>query len=92
MKSRSRPNVPEGTSARVVPDGHRRRTLLVLALATATGSARVAAEIFGTETAAGLPLGLLVAGQAAAGAFLLSGVTGPLWGMARAWRSVTSWA
>jgi len=54
----------------------RGRTLLVLAVATAIGSAGLAAggtagallgvRITGTEAAAGLPLGLLVVGQAAA--------------------------
>ena len=50
----------------------RRGTLLVLALATAVGSAGLAAgallgaELADTEAAAGLPLGLLVVGQAAA--------------------------
>lgn len=63
----------------------RRRTLVALALATAIGSAGLAAggtagallgaEIVGTEAAAGLPLGLLVVGQAAA-ALLVSGTTG----------------
>ncbi|MGI8911843.1 MAG: hypothetical protein ACR2JR_15015 [Rubrobacteraceae bacterium] len=66
-------------------DPPRRRTLFVLALATAIGSAGLAAggtagallgaEIAGTEAAAGLPLGLLVVGQAAAAA-LVSGTTG----------------
>ena len=54
----------------------RRRTLVLLALATAVGSTGLAAggtagallgaEIAGTEAAAGLPLGLLVVGSAAA--------------------------
>ncbi len=58
------------------PGQVRRGTLLVLALATAIGSAGLAAggtagallgaELAGTEAAAGLPLGLLVVGQAAA--------------------------
>jgi MFS family permease len=58
------------------PDRVRRGTLLVLALATAVGSAGLAAggtagallgaELADTEAAAGLPLGLLVFGQAAA--------------------------
>jgi MFS family permease len=59
----------------------RREPLLVLALATAVGSAGLAAggtagallgaELADTEAAAGLPLGLLVVGQAAA-AILIS--------------------
>lgn len=63
----------------------RRRTLVLLALATAVGSAGLAAggtagallgaEITGTEAAADLPLGMLVVGQALA-AILISGVTG----------------
>ena len=66
-------------------DRARRRALLVLAFATAVGSAGLAAggtagallgaEIAGTEAAAGLPLGALVVGQAAA-ALLVSGTTG----------------
>lgn len=62
--------------ARVNPDRARRGTLLVLAIATAIGSAGLAAggtagallgvQITGTEAAAGLPLGLLVVGQAVA--------------------------
>lgn len=58
------------------PEAARSRTLLVLALATAIGSAGLAAggtagallgtQLTGTEAAAGLPLGLLVVGQAAA--------------------------
>ena len=58
-------------------DRERRRTLLVLVVATAVGSAGLAAggtagallgaEIFGTEAAAGLPLGLLVLGGVAVG-------------------------
>ena len=61
-------------------DGPRRTTLLVLALATAVGSAGLAAggtagallgaELAGSEAAAGLPLGLLVFGQAAAAVFI----------------------
>jgi MFS family permease len=63
------------------PDRVRRGTLLVLACATAIGSARLAAggtagalrgtELADTRAAAGLPLGLLVVGQAAA-AILIS--------------------
>ena len=63
----------------------RRRTLAVLALATAIGSVGLAtggtagallgAQITGTEAAAGLPLGVLVGGQAVA-ALLVSGTTG----------------
>lgn len=62
----------------------RRRTLTALALATAIGSAGLAAggtagallgaRITGTEAAAGLPLGLLVVGQAVA-ALVISAVT-----------------
>ena len=77
------PRSPKGALAggftRVDPNRHsrepRRLTLLVLALATAIGSAGLAAggtagallgvELAGTEAAAGLPLGLLVVGQAA---------------------------
>ncbi len=65
-----------GSRGRAGPGGPRRRTLLVLALATAIGSAGLAAggtagallgaELAGTDAAAGLPLGLLVVGQAAA--------------------------
>lgn len=57
-------------------DEIRRRTLTMLAVATAIGSVGLAAggtagallgaEVAGTEAAAGLPLGLLVAGQAIA--------------------------
>ena len=64
------------TTAHGGPDGPRRTTLVVLALATAIGSAGLAAggtagallgaELAGNEAAAGLPLGLLVVGQAAA--------------------------
>lgn len=63
----------------------RGRMLVALAVATAIGSAGLAAggtagallgvEITGTEAAAGLPLGLLVVGQAVA-ALLVSGTTG----------------
>jgi MFS family permease len=66
-------------------DRIRRRTLVVLALATAVGSSGLAvggtagallgAEITGTEAAAGLPLGLLVVGSAAT-ALLFSRRTG----------------
>ncbi len=66
-------------------DRMRRRTLFVLALATAVGSAGLATggtagallgvQITGTEAAAGLPLGLLVVGSAAA-ALLISRRTG----------------
>lgn len=76
-------DISAGTSAHEGPDGPRRVTLGVLALATAIGSAGLAAggtagallgaEIAGTE-AAGLPLGVLVVGQAVA-AVLVSGVT-----------------
>ena len=69
-----------GSRGRPGPDGPRRRTLLVLALATAIGSAGLAAggtagallgaELAGNEAAAGLPLGLLVVGQAAAAVFV----------------------
>lgn len=65
-----------GSRGRTDPDGSRRRTLLVLALSTAIGSAGLAAggtagallgaDLAGNEAAAGLPLGLLVVGQAAA--------------------------
>ena len=63
----------------------RRRTLALLALATAIGSAGLAAggtagallgaEITGTDAAAGLPLGVLVVGQVVA-ALLVSNTTG----------------
>jgi len=66
-------------------DRIRRRTLVVLALATAVGSTGLAAgetagallvaEMTGTEAAAGLPLGLLVVGSAAT-ALLISRRTG----------------
>jgi hypothetical protein len=69
-KSQARPNVPAATSAHFGPNRLRRLTLLVLALATAIGSAGLAAsgtdgallgaELAGTEAAAGLPLGRLV--------------------------------
>jgi hypothetical protein len=62
-----------------------RRTLALLALATAFGSAGLAAgvtagallgaEITGTDAAAGLPLGVLVVGQVVA-ALLVSNTTG----------------
>lgn len=62
------------------PEAARSRTLPVLALATAIGSAGLAAggtagamlgtQLTGTEAAAGLPLGLLVVGQAAAAVFV----------------------
>ena len=78
---------PSMSGYRKETDLLRRRTLLVLALATAIGSAGLAAggtagallgaEIAGTEAAAGLPLGLLVVGQAAA-ALLVSGPMGPI--------------
>jgi DNA-binding CsgD family transcriptional regulator len=67
------------------PDRARSRTLFLLAVATAIGSMGLAAggtagtllgvEITGTEGAAGLPLGLLVAGSAAA-ALMVSRRTG----------------
>lgn len=75
-KSQIGPNAPMSKPARVNPDRARRGTLLVLAIATAIGSAGLAAggtagallgvQITGTEAAAGLPLGLLVVGQAVA--------------------------
>jgi len=61
----------------------RRRTLTILVVATVIGSAGLAAggtagallgvEITGTEAAAGLPLGLLVVGQAVAFAWRPTG-------------------
>ena len=70
--------------------GPRRRTLFLLAVATAVGSMGLAAggtagsllavEITGAEAAAGLPLGLLVVGSAAA-ALLVSRRTSSVgWG------------
>ncbi|MGI9049701.1 MAG: hypothetical protein ACR2GU_10090 [Rubrobacteraceae bacterium] len=62
------------------PGRFRTWTLLMLALATAIGSTGLAAggtagallgtQLTGTEAAAGLPLGLLVVGQAAAAVFV----------------------
>lgn len=69
------PGRAEAVPAQKAPAGPRRFVLLLLALATAVGSAGLAAggtagallgvELAGTEAAAGLPLGLLVVGQAA---------------------------
>ena len=87
--ARAPKGVPAGGFANADPNEHpkepRRLTLLVLALATAIGSAGLAAggtagalvgvELAGTEAAAGLPLGALVVGQAAA-AVLVSRRTG----------------
>ena len=71
MKPNARPDAPEPDRA-----GSPRRTLLVLAIATAIGSTGLAAggtagallgaEMTGTEAAAGLPLGVLVLGSAVA--------------------------
>ena len=75
MKPKARPDVPSGTPG---PDRavSPRRTLLLLAMATAIGSTGLAAggtagallgaEMTGTGAAAGLPLGVLVLGSAAA--------------------------
>lgn len=76
MNSQAGPKIPMDKSVHAGPDVPRRQTLLVLSLATAIGSAGLAAggtagallgaELANTEAAAGIPLGLLVVGQAAA--------------------------
>lgn len=81
---RSSETSPVGPPAREVSDKLRRRTLAVLALATTiastggaaggTAGALLGAEFTGSEAGAGLPVGLLVLGQAAA-ALLVSART-----------------